>query len=176
MTQIKYAWRDNRAIGNVDPQVAGEEMERIRQDRGAIVPSELVQIAATPDNPLHPCFEWDDSKAAREHRLSQARDLSRSVYVIMDRSGPVEYRPMYVHITRPESREGAYQSLSLVAKNPQQLEELIETLQRRVGSARYQLSVIKTAVATMTGQSATAKKLAKVSKALERVESMAEAL
>ena len=33
-------------------------------------------------SPLHPLFEWNDAKAAEEHRLAQARLLLRSVIVV----------------------------------------------------------------------------------------------
>jgi hypothetical protein len=44
--------------------------------------AEILLVAATPDShPLHAHFEWDDSVAATQHRLEQARRLIRSCRV-----------------------------------------------------------------------------------------------
>lgn len=47
---------------------------------GRLTPEQVVEDARDPKSPLHPCFEWDDSKAAHQHRLYQARKLV-AVYV-----------------------------------------------------------------------------------------------
>lgn len=47
---------------------------------GKLTAEELVARAADPKNPLHSSFEWDDTAAAHEYRLIQARRLIGSVY------------------------------------------------------------------------------------------------
>lgn len=49
---------------------------------GRLTPSAVVDEARDPESPLHSRFEWDDSKAAHAHRLSQARDLIVSIRVV----------------------------------------------------------------------------------------------
>lgn len=48
---------------------------------GRITPESVIVAAQNPKSPLHDRFEWDDSVAAHEHRLQQARGLIRSVMV-----------------------------------------------------------------------------------------------
>lgn len=42
---------------------------------GQIKPEDVVEVARDENSPIHNNFEWDDTKAAQEHRLWQARQL-----------------------------------------------------------------------------------------------------
>ena len=66
----------------IDPQEAGEELERIKQRDGTIVPAAVVDEARPDDAILHPAFEWQDPVAAEQYRLIQARTLIKRVRVI----------------------------------------------------------------------------------------------
>src|SRR5690606_1315589 len=69
-------------INGVDAQTAGKELERIREaNDGRLRPEDVVVSAQKQDSPLHAIFTWDDSKAANEYRLSQARRLIRLVVI-----------------------------------------------------------------------------------------------
>lgn len=50
---------------------------------GRITPEEVVAAAEDPSSPLHAEFLWDDTAAAKQHRLNQARALIRSVQVVI---------------------------------------------------------------------------------------------
>jgi len=60
----------------------------------------LIDKARDPDNPAHDHFEWDDSVAAHEHRLEQARALIRRPRIRVE-GGDTEYitcrRYTFVH-------------------------------------------------------------------------------
>ena len=80
-----YFWKPG-AHHRVNPQIAGEEMERIRvRQNGRLEPPDLVRESANPDAPLHREFEWDDAVAAEAHRVEQARALIRHITVSMPR-------------------------------------------------------------------------------------------
>lgn len=49
--------------------------------RGEIDPNSIIETARDPRHVLHKKFEWDDTKAAHQHRLNQARQLIRAVVV-----------------------------------------------------------------------------------------------
>jgi hypothetical protein len=66
----------------VDPQAAGEELERIKHRDGTIVPEAVVDEARPEDAVLHPAFEWEDPVAAEKYRVIQARTLIKKVRVI----------------------------------------------------------------------------------------------
>jgi len=57
-----------------------EELETLIVD-GALLPERVVEAARNPNSSMHDQFDWDDSVAAHEHRLSQARALIKRVKV-----------------------------------------------------------------------------------------------
>ncbi|MCC6311363.1 MAG: hypothetical protein IT345_10655 [Trueperaceae bacterium] len=81
-----------------DAEATALELERIRSEYGGLLPDDIVAEAEPEDSVLHPHFEWDNSRAAREYRLEQGRRLPRSIEVIRDESRePIR---MYVHVSR----------------------------------------------------------------------------
>lgn len=62
-------------------EVIAQALEQIYHSTGELTPVAVVRAASVPDHPLHSQFEWDDREAAVQHRLSQARNLIRSVQV-----------------------------------------------------------------------------------------------
>jgi hypothetical protein len=82
-TQFCYAdGLDDAVRFGIDPQAAGEELERIRHRDGTITPPAVVDEARPEEAVLHPCFEWVDPVAAEQYRLIQARTLIKKVRVI----------------------------------------------------------------------------------------------
>lgn len=61
-----------------------EALERIGKDDedGIIQPEAVVEVASDPQSPLHPHFVWDDSEAAHQFRLVQARSLVRRISIV----------------------------------------------------------------------------------------------
>lgn len=51
-----------------------------QNNEGFLNPKEIVQFAKDPQTKLHSSFEWDDTKAAKEYRLYQARHIIRLVF------------------------------------------------------------------------------------------------
>lgn len=62
-------------------QAIGEELMNLKQG-ALLIPSAVVDAARPEGSILHPEFEWDDSKAAEEHRKAQARQLICSITVV----------------------------------------------------------------------------------------------
>jgi hypothetical protein len=80
-TKAVYTWRP-RTEFNIDAQVAGEELARIKgHNSGDLTPDMVVKAAEDAKSPLHSVFEWDDAKAAQQQRMSTAKLLIRSVVV-----------------------------------------------------------------------------------------------
>jgi hypothetical protein len=65
-----------------DPQKVGEAIEDIIDRRGTADPEDIVEAARPKKNVLHSYFQWEDSKAAQEYRLQQARHLLRSIVTV----------------------------------------------------------------------------------------------
>src|SRR5260370_41485799 len=60
-------------------KIIEEELRRIWNTRGSLIPREVVAEAADPDSPLHDQFEWDDNVAGDRFRRIQAARMIRSV-------------------------------------------------------------------------------------------------
>lgn len=86
MTRVIYGWRPGSQV-RLDPQKAGEVLERLgKRHNGVLEPEMVVDAARDEKSPLHPHFEWDDSAAAEEFRKGQARELVRSLTIDISRS------------------------------------------------------------------------------------------
>jgi len=58
----------------VKKDIVLETLQGLVKD-GQIKPEDVISEAQAEDSPIHNSFEWDDTKAAQEHRLWQARQL-----------------------------------------------------------------------------------------------------
>jgi hypothetical protein len=58
-------------------------LRALENKHGCLTPTHVVEAARNPKHPLHKDFEWDNTKAAANYRLDQARHLISSVRVVM---------------------------------------------------------------------------------------------
>jgi hypothetical protein len=88
---------------HADASVVGAHIEMLRaQFKGEITPEDVLADAKHANSPLHSFFEWDDTAAAEQHRLQQARGLIRSVVAIYTSpDAPAQRTRAYVHIKEP---------------------------------------------------------------------------
>lgn len=90
-----------------------KELELIRtKHKGLLRPHDVVKFARDPKTALHKKFTWDDSKAAEEYRLWEARSLIR-VAVIVEENTTESVRA-YVSITDSRGKEGGYRAVAEV--------------------------------------------------------------
>lgn len=83
-----------------DARVIGAEVEKLGQHTTA---EQLLAAASSKRSPLHRFFTWDDTEAARQYRLDEARYLLRSVKVTIVSSawgGPTSTRA-FVTVEKP---------------------------------------------------------------------------
>lgn len=82
---VKYLFKEDAVLlypKDTDPQQVGQELDRIAQtNNGELTPALVVENARGRRNPLHQLFEWDNREAAEQWRLSQARQLIRSIKI-----------------------------------------------------------------------------------------------
>lgn len=127
------------------------ELSRIYNRDGCVKASVVVEEASKKRNPLHNEFEWDDQKAAHEHRLSTARRIIRVTPIKADDS-PVKQR--FVHV-KPEpiegptaatmEREGYYKPVAVVARNESEYQRALMELLNQVRSIEQTINQLKRA-------------------------------
>lgn len=87
-------------------------LEQIRAKAGGVLrPDDVVKDARSKSSPLHDEFEWSDSAAAEKFRLSQARELIRSVTVEITTTTTRFAAPFYVKDPRLNPGEQGYGSV-----------------------------------------------------------------
>jgi len=76
----KYGWKEGCNLTRHDPQVIGEQLEKLA-NAGRLIPREVVKLARSKKSPFHSIFEWNNTIAARKYRETQASYIIRSVAI-----------------------------------------------------------------------------------------------
>jgi len=127
------------------------ELARIYKRDGSIRPSVVVREAKLKKNPLHNEFEWDDAKAASEHRLATARRIIRVTEIRLEPSKP---KQRLVHVpsvtiegptAATNQREGDYKPVDVVVQNDDELGRALNALAAQIRAVDRTISQIKKA-------------------------------
>lgn len=102
-----------------------EELRRIANAHGGFVdPRTVIEHARDENSVLHDCFEWDDSKAAQEHRLNQARLLIRVSVQYLEETGQ-EPIPVFVSLTTDRKQGAGYRPIITVLNDRELRQQLL---------------------------------------------------
>ena len=109
-------------LAKVPRTLIGAELEAIYARDGGLSPEKVVEWAAeNPESDLHSRFTWDDSLAAHQHRLWQARKIITEVTVIYPDK---KTRQVYVSIVESRGNVG-YESLVSVMSDKQKRDRFL---------------------------------------------------
>lgn len=133
----RYAAAPGAGYDDEKAQVLGREIEMLRAD-GVATPETLLQRATPESSPIHDLYEWDDSIAAHEHRISQSRShINHLIVVVTDSKGNSEAMKAYFSVTRshatsstPERRH--YVSVTETQTNKTVRDEILQTALREL--------------------------------------------
>lgn len=107
---VRYAWKPGARV-RLDADKAGREMEAVRRENnGALTPDALLARARSANSATHDHFEWDDTKAAHQHRLDQAGDLIRAITIDVSTSNIEPAKPIRAFISVERDGERSYTS------------------------------------------------------------------
>ena len=115
-------------------KVDAEKAYRVTSDleeRGMLTAQNLVDESRPEDAVLHDEFEWDDDVAANQYRLTQARNIIRSIQIVRAETGEEEKVFVNVHIERPE-----YTTVTKALMKPDERELLLKAARRDMESFR----------------------------------------
>ena len=94
-----------------------EELRRIAGENGGVLKAEaVIESASEPDSILHDKFTWDDTEAAREYRLWQARQLIRCTVVFETRSETTVRAFVSLSKDREEDGGGYRETVKVMAR------------------------------------------------------------
>lgn len=115
MSVIKYGFVEGWDL-RIDPQTAGETLAKIARRDGHVDPHIVVSESRPRTAPLHLYFEWDDWKAAEQHRVDQASKLIRSVRIVSNDAKVPTLRRPYIHVnTTSDGRPRYYPAAKVMS-------------------------------------------------------------
>ena len=91
-----------------------EEIQTLGEE---YTPHQVLDLARNPETELHKCFDWDDSVAAEKWRVTQARQVIRSLVVVVEKE---ENEPVAYRIIQHDSEEKVYRPITLTVRNEDQ--------------------------------------------------------
>lgn len=100
---------------------------------GRLTADLVVKDAEDDTSPLHKYFEWDDKKAAHQHRLDTARALIRSVEIKITVFKKEAKVPAYVRDPEAAQREQGYVATASIKTDVQFRKEALAMELRRSG-------------------------------------------
>ena len=127
------------SIGAAGLKIVAAAVEDLEQRHGRVRPHDLLDVARSPDSPLHEMFTWDNDLAAEKWRLAQARKLITAVRVVYS-EGDVEKwsAPAYVSVTHvsadeegKELRQRGYVRTEKALADPATRQQLLDEAMRQ---------------------------------------------
>lgn len=106
------------------------ELKRIADENGGVLkPEAVVEEARPKSSPLHKRFTWDNSKAAHEYRLWQARQLIRVVVETIE--GVKGRHEVFVSLSN-DRKEGGYRVMTDVLTDAQMRRQMLDDALREL--------------------------------------------
>lgn len=97
LTRNKYSVKEGSQVPRHKAQIYGDFIEVISDQCDHKLNAEIIVEKAMPQNsPIHDYFEWNNTKAAHEYRLIQARKLLRSLVIYDEKSD--RYNRAYINV------------------------------------------------------------------------------
>ncbi len=139
---MKYGFREGtRLPKSVDPQKVGAALANFAR-KGQLNAENVVQKAESANSPLHNAFTWDDTEAAQERRLDQARYLIGSVRVIIKESNlspEKETIKAFHHVPAKDhakGRAGIYVTPATLRTDTDKFDRALDGARHRLAGAR----------------------------------------
>lgn len=121
-----------------ETEAIGRELARIAEANGGLLtPDAVVAEARKKDSPLHALFDWDVKAAAHQHWLEQARQLIRSVRVVITTERTAVSTVAYVRDPDVGPDEQGYVStVSLIGETERSRSALVGEFSRAAAALR----------------------------------------
>lgn len=104
-----------------------QELDRIASRNGGILqPEKVVEEARNSRSPLHSKFQWDDTIAAHEYRIFQARNLIRVAVNVIPNGDETAERIWVSLRSDQQSEGGGYRALVDVLSDKQLRKQLLD--------------------------------------------------
>jgi hypothetical protein len=99
-----FNWRLASLAKGIDPDLAEKEFKKIEKRFGKITPETVLEAARSKKALFHPLFEWEDSVAAEQYRLQQARTIINNIEITIISDGEEKTYPMLEIVPSEDGR------------------------------------------------------------------------
>jgi hypothetical protein len=107
------------------------ELQRLSSvNRGMLNPQAVVDAARDKTSPLHNQFTWDDTEAAEQYRLQQARRLIRVTVRFLEPSEPSTTTRVFVSLSTDRKAGNGYRVLADVMSDAKLRAQLLADAHR----------------------------------------------
>jgi hypothetical protein len=108
-----------------------DTLQEIYREHGRLTAHIVLDEARDPAHPLHGRFTWDDSVAAERYRLSQARELIRTVKVVYKpATARSAEKSMRAYHSVPDGEGRSFRPVKEVAEDPFMLKVVLSEMER----------------------------------------------
>lgn len=101
-----------------------KELDQLLKRDGVLLPEAVVERARDPKSAMHDWFTWDDTEAAKAHRLWQARELIRVQVTVLPNANTTTR--VYVSLPRDRAGSGGYRSVVEVMSDEAMAAEMLQ--------------------------------------------------
>jgi hypothetical protein len=127
-----------------------KELRKIAKSHGGILQAEaVVEYARSPMTALHSRFTWEESAAAHQYRLWQARQVIR----VSVQHSPALGRSVRVFVSLTPDRDeegGGYRDMDVVVRNRDQRDQMLADALAELEVFRAKYAMLKELAAVMT--------------------------
>lgn len=117
-----------------------QELKKAHPKKMAL-PAKVIEAARPESSPLHSYFCWDDTKAAHQFRLSQARDLLASIDVVYE--GSADPVPLFVSLASDRKAGGGYREINDVMSSDELRDEMLQTALKDIEAIQFRYKRLK---------------------------------
>lgn len=132
----KYQWKMASLAKGIDADAAIAEIERIESIFGSLTAENVLTASQSPDSLLHSLFQWDDTKAAHNYRLQQARTILNNIEINIISDGESKVMSVFEIVNLGEGR--VYKSIQNM--NPNDVEYVKQLVKREINYLKIKLS------------------------------------
>ena len=147
MNISEIRWKTNANTGGIAAVDAYNAIEKIRKEKGGeLSVNDVIEQAKSKKHILHTVFEWDDTKAAAEHRMTQARSLLRSIEIVYEDQPELPIRSHQITVQKKRGdKEGKtlYTSTERALKDPAARDALIANAIRDAMTFRRKFQTLR---------------------------------
>lgn len=110
-----------------DAKRADEALKDIRRERGEVTRETVLDtVEADESHIMRPLFEWDDTEAARQHRLTQAGEIIRSIEITYIEENITTRQYQFENVPTPIGKKRVYKPVEEILQDPAARAELLK--------------------------------------------------